>query len=154
MKSICRTTSNKRLPYDLCPITLKQKSNLKAHIIINHHGQRPHKCNLYPKTFAQSHVLKMHKDNKHFGVTYSCETCKKAFITKSILLRHVRQVHQKLKPFGCTRCNKSYCTRTELKQHFNISHANIKTEYKCKICGKAFLRKTNYYAHINPHSGT
>ena len=38
-------------------------------------------------------------------MTFTCDTCNKAFSTKKNLKRHIKMVHDKIKDFKCDKCD-------------------------------------------------
>ena len=46
-----------------------------------------------------------------------CNVCNKTFPQKSALNRHIREVHDKVKPFECPHCPNKAGTNSNIKQH-------------------------------------
>ena len=51
------------------------------------------------------------------GEKLKCETCKKSFTQSGVLKRHMKSVHEKLKPFQCDQCDRSFAGIMVLKYH-------------------------------------
>jgi len=55
---------------------------------------------------------------------YECPVCSRAFKQKRDMLRHVRIVHNKDKPYICNVCGKASSTSSNLKRHYLV-HMNM-----------------------------
>ena len=91
--------------------------------------------------------LTLHVRSIHEGVSYECGYCKKSFVDKSTLKKHVKTVHVNLKNFKCDECDKSFGQNWILQQHIAIVHRNEK-EFKCDHCEKAFGQNGHLKIHM------
>ena len=80
----------------------------------------------------------------------SFRNCKKLFLTKSILLAHLR-THYKIKPYICNHCSKLFNEKGNLKTHIRV-HTGERP-FKCKICQKSFKASGQLKEHIISHTG-
>ena len=59
---------------------------------------------------------------KKSSPTVSCDLCNKNFSSPSKLRRHVRIVHEKIKPFNCQECGKNFGQKVNLIGHIQSRH--------------------------------
>lgn len=60
--------------------------------------------------------LSEHKTTVHSGLACICETCGRAFKSKSVLKYHIQSTHSESRPtFICNTCGKTYFTAQALK---------------------------------------
>ncbi|XP_041664300.1 gastrula zinc finger protein XlCGF57.1-like [Cheilinus undulatus] len=81
---------------------------------------------------------------------FSCSFCKKRFMKKAEMVRHIR-VHTGEKPFSCSFCGKRYSLRGNLRQHILI-HTGEKP-FSCSVCGKRFKQRGHLKNHSVVHTG-
>ncbi len=84
--------------------------------------------------------------------TNICNLCSKAFNQKSTLTRHIRIVHEKLKPYSCNECEKTFSTKDIIYLHTLKEHplSNPKP-FSCDICIQSFYDKKALRRHKNKH---
>lgn len=83
---------------------------------------------------------------KHIGAKiHKCTQCTTGFSTKCLLRAHIKGVHTTERPYTCDTCGKSYKTKEAVIQH---SHSHKEGRFKCEECGKIFILKAAYQAHI------
>ena len=119
----------------VCDQTFRHKKDLVAHTRKDHPDLRPRPrtflcthddCN---QSFAQKQGLLRHVDMKHLKTdNYRCLVAECDFIAPSDwhLRRHVRTVHEKLRPHACPHCNFTAAEMGNLNQHIR-SHGNKRT---------------------------
>jgi predicted RNA-binding Zn-ribbon protein involved in translation (DUF1610 family) len=83
-------------------------------------------------------------------IQHTCDTCTKAFPSKSKLMNHVR-VHTGDKPYTCGTCRKSFADKSNLMKHMKF-HADDKP-FLCDTCGKSFIQKSDLTKHVRVHTG-
>ena len=67
--------------------------------------------------------LLAHKMDNFQGIrNFECQICNKSFGLKSDLNRHVKTVHENIKPFLFLICNESFRQKYNLPKHFKIFH--------------------------------
>ena len=81
------------------------------------------------------------------SATFSCDLCNKNLTTLGILKRHVRMVHEKIKPAVCDICNKNFISSYHLSRHVRVVHEKIKP-FNCQECGKKFGVKSTLTIHL------
>ncbi|KAJ8313566.1 hypothetical protein KUTeg_008127 [Tegillarca granosa] len=102
-------------------------------------------CNKFIRKNYFKHHTMFHTGEKK----YSCEICKKAFMTSQHLRRH-QVVHSKEKPFPCELCGNCYTQKTHLKIHMRTHYGE--RNYKCTICDRSFFQSQNLKRHMISHS--
>lgn len=133
-------------------------------------------CEECGEIFRSFHSKWNHQFEKH-GITrekHPCKHCPMEFYTRSRMLSHTRQTHDRERnyvcqvcgfrsfnnyglkfhmachreerPFECSFCQKRFSTKKAMKTHIRI-HTNDK-RCVCKICGKAFVQHTSLKLHI------
>jgi len=115
------------------------------------HTKKEHtfKCNGCELSFVREVTRKQHKVKCHDllvvgpqGKSFPCPECKKVFIYKTFLKRHM-VVHSNNRPHVCLKC------RMAFKLEFNlIAHTRRKHRFQCDDCGFAFLTKAVLVEHI------
>ncbi|KAL0126473.1 hypothetical protein PUN28_005083 [Cardiocondyla obscurior] len=115
---------------------------------------RPHKCVLCPKAFAQAQSLanhvERHKRVKDTQKRFLCEKCSKCFAQSGSLVAHMR-THTGIKPYVCNVCNRAFTKSTYLQLHLR-THSGEKP-YICQYCSRAFARANTLARHITMHTG-
>ncbi|KAK0088853.1 hypothetical protein PV325_010450 [Microctonus aethiopoides] len=115
---------------------------------------RPHKCSMCPKAFAQAQSLtnhmERHKRVKDTQKRFLCEVCSKCFAQSGSLVAHMR-THTGVKPYVCNVCNRAFTKSTYLQLHLR-THSGEKP-YICQYCSRAFARANTLARHITMHTG-
>lgn len=103
------------------------------------------KSNIYGSQTTSSLDLKdiLHRQK------YVCPVCFKGFNQKSNRTKHLKQVHEKRKPFACPdiNCNKMFSQNSVKLTHYRTVHCGEKP-YNCPTCWKSFSDKSNMKKHI------
>ncbi|CAK9807859.1 Putative sodium-coupled neutral amino acid transporter 11 [Anthophora plagiata] len=115
---------------------------------------RPHKCAICPKSFAQAQSLanhiERHKRVKETQKRFLCEVCSKCFAQSGSLVAHMR-THTGVKPYVCNVCSRAFTKSTYLQLHLR-THSGEKP-YICQYCSRAFARANTLARHITMHTG-
>ncbi|KAF9415491.1 hypothetical protein HW555_006913 [Spodoptera exigua] len=125
----------------------------------NEHSKSPKRvacsqCNVYcpdKKTLGE-HVAKVHERDM-----YECPTCKRLFVRRSHVLRHMAQTGcdgQGAAEYTCEICSAKFTRKDNLMVHIRLQHI-VKNVYKCKSCkydSKNFSKLVAHW-HAN-HSET
>lgn len=81
-------------------------------------------------------VLKEHIANVHEREIFECEHCKKQFVRRAHVLRHIAQKGcdgSGVKMFPCEICNATFSRKDNLIVHLRLQHIN-KNNFHCKHC--------------------
>lgn len=115
---------------------------------------RPYKCAMCPKAFAQQQSLanhiERHKRVKDSQKRFLCEVCSKCFAQSGSLVAHMR-THTGIKPYVCNVCSRAFTKSTYLQLHLR-THSGEKP-YICQYCSRAFARANTLARHITMHTG-
>ena len=83
-----------------------------------------------------------------------CKVCGKNFESKKNLMRHVKESHSTTttdQEKECRICKQTFSKNSELEVHMNKSHSDS-TQFKCEVCGKAFVLKWRLDKHKDIHN--
>ena len=69
------------------------------------------------------------------------------FSLKQYLTTHIREVHQKIKPFKCSICGSDWQSNSIMISHIKAVHDVLKP-FKCSFCDHTFSNKSNMAVHI------
>lgn len=58
---------------------------------------------------------------------FRCDSCDSLFTAELMLMRHNKEVHQKVKPHKCFKCGKSFARVEHVKRHLKKYHSGSKT---------------------------
>ncbi|KAI8128332.1 Zinc finger protein 845 [Lucilia cuprina] len=143
-KNQCKN-SKKRHFCRRCPLRFMWKSNMKAHIIMEH-GQeidlnRRHECFLCHEKFSIQKELKRHLIAQHSAdaAVHYCLLCPKTFFSIEHLNEHL---------------SRHRLTTSDVKSVESIIHStcwpNGEKTIKCKICGLIFGNMISLREHFSP----
>ncbi|KAH7707846.1 hypothetical protein AAVH_24919 [Aphelenchoides avenae] len=104
--------------FKFCKYWTPQKNLLAAHLK-THTGERNHKCDL----------------------------CDKAFIERTALLKHIRAIHENLKPFKCEKCDYSAAKKASLMLHVQTVHDGVR-RFVCDKCDFRTNQATRLQKHV------
>ncbi|KAF5286601.1 hypothetical protein FQR65_LT12510 [Abscondita terminalis] len=140
-----------------CGEIVHSKKKLAWHKEI--HDAKPKSCAYCTEKFVHMSSLTRHMRRAHnerfvpaedrSNENVECPICKGVFL-KSSLEVHIRN-HSGHRPFTCSVCNKDFTTKWNLKLHKWTHAARASKPYKCDQCKGAFIRETDYVAHMNSH---
>ncbi len=82
--------------------------------------------------------------------TWECTVCNKILSREDSLVRHIRSVHHKAKPFSCTLCDKSFALKQYLSIHIDAVHHKLKS-FPCKLCDKSFRYSRSLDLHVRAY---
>ncbi|XP_052068582.1 zinc finger protein ZFP2-like [Mytilus californianus] len=152
---------------------------LKTHMA-SHSNDKLRECTVCNRKFCTIAQCKTHEEKVHAGnITFTCPVCNKFYFESYQLRNHMKKhsVAEKKPGYKCGTCGKSVTSRVSLKKH-ELRHLGVKTQcdicdkvfsdyytlhahkrlkhtfdfnFKCQICGKGFVSKTNYKQHQVRH---
>ena len=92
--------------------------------------------------------------------THRCPHCKKEYLEKGSLNRHIKihskdvkdRKNQSDTDVKCEFCNKDLSSKHALKEHIELTHEKVHIMYSCDICNHQFKRKGHLKRHkLNIH---
>lgn len=154
----------------LCSFTCKRPSHLARHFLM-HTGQKPHRCEHCPKSFAQKTDLNRHMTIHAALFPTHCDSCGRGFPDDDTLKKHQQRCNTKRytcdicnymtfsvgnldlhkrkhtgeRPFCCPSCDKRFTRVAHLNQHVKL-HAND-FEMHCNMCGRGFSDEKELLRH-------
>ena len=69
-------------------------------------------------SFQSETEVQQHKSSAH-ETPLKCNLCKKSYVSKHVLKRHIGAVHKKLKPFQCQECKIYFSEKPKVQRHIN-----------------------------------
>lgn len=134
-----------------CGCNFVKHSNLKIHLRKHAQNNFKTRCTQCNKEFSHMSSFKKHNCTNSIELkTFVCHICGKLFKTKTNLKDHENFCSGE-KPFHCYECDKQFTTATKLKNHILVKH-DQKFNETCKTCGKGFVKRSDYKAHLLTHS--
>uniref|UniRef100_A0A1I8PBE3 Zinc finger protein weckle n=1 Tax=Stomoxys calcitrans TaxID=35570 RepID=A0A1I8PBE3_STOCA len=110
-------------------------------------------CSICQKNCHTKSRLQMHK-RKHLPddekATVPCPYCDRGFSFVDAMRRHVKIVHQNIKPFICEQCGRTCKTLAALNEHLLV-HTD-ECPFKCEVCGKSFKNNARLKSHMDTHN--
>ena len=103
--------------------------DLKKHVEFDHDRNKPLHCNICPKKFTESQILKKHIATVH-KETNPCPICDRGFLVEHDLKKHVEFVHEGKKPVQSNICPKKFTESCSFKKHIVTVHEIAKS---CEI---------------------
>lgn len=98
------------------------------------------------KTHLLSHLSKEEKDTLRVHI---CNECGSKFITKFLLVQHMKLVHIQANPYVCDICAKIYKSKAQFLYHHKTSHQESREpKVQCKICKRLCLNEHRLKTHM------
>ena len=117
---------------------MRIKSNLKAHIRVNHRSNEVFKCSTEScdyVTVSKSELKEHSKSHGNFIVQeiFSCSLCPFTATTRAKLTTHIK-IHENSRPYKCTYCAYASKSQAILSSHINKRHAlEVNTKEKNQL---------------------
>ncbi|WAR18116.1 ZN160-like protein [Mya arenaria] len=148
-------TGEKPFACAVCGRAFSQKNNLKKHMVATGHIDIPtnYQCTHCGKLTQSGSALRNHVRIHTGEKPFKCDMCDKAFAQKNNLKKHYLQQHSssatfqslpnllRLEKNRCSECGKLCSGPSALKLHLRI-HTGEKP-FQCIICSKGFAHKSN-----------
>lgn len=116
---------------------------------------KEHACNKCKMLFHGSLSFKSHFQSCQYEKkptpTTTCKFCKKTFSTISVLNRHTRTVHEKIRQYSCDLCDKSFQHKSHLLAHQSVHSQGIRA-FRCEICSLSFKTEPVLANHLKLHT--
>ncbi|KAA8497818.1 PR domain zinc finger protein 16 [Porphyridium purpureum] len=113
----------------MCDKNFTSRFNLKRHMQSVHSEARPFGCNQCDLAFKvrdhlQQHIRVSHGASRRHE--FKCDRCDGTvtFLTRSNLLRHIRETHEKIMPHRCAECGKEFRSKFSLTRHVTM-HTDV-----------------------------
>ena len=171
----------KDLQCDQCGKSFKSAEGLKNHKKKRgaQHSKTSYQCGKCGEKFFKKREFKLHRVLHEMEESYSCTQCTKTFKDKDMFLvhkkrhrkiqckkcglnyasnelsRHIKTVHEGIKPNKCNKCDLSFGRKYNLKRHVAYKHSGEDKEentenailYECDCCNKTFKKKSQLKSH-------
>ncbi|CAG2112988.1 unnamed protein product [Medioppia subpectinata] len=136
---------------EICGSLWNSKTRLRSHY--RTHGASKHlKCDICGKLFGWEYSWKTHMLAHRDDNPNRCPHCGLKLFNKSALTNHVKRIHENPeRPFKCSVCDKRFISRSELNQHSHVH--NEDKPFMCEQCGKTFRSKSYLERHYRTHTG-
>ena len=124
------TSKGKSVVCDICNKIMSSMRTLVDHKRQYHTDSSKHyKCDQCDYHTFEQYRMKKHKAVHDPSLRFACDKCDVTCSSKPNLRRHIRTVHEGIKPVSCSECGKSYEGNRSLAMHLLREH-NILYKYK------------------------
>ena len=137
-----------------CPHCNVYYDDLEQHMQASHGATGP-VCPYCAVVGKRSWALKLHIEQVHLNIQIhkpaACPICKKVFVKKGHMERHVKMVHEGIREGSqpCKYCGKELCNKAALEKHEAMVHEGVREE--CPVCHKVLC---DLYKHMRIVHGT
>ena len=129
--------------------------SLRKHIKVIHEKVEPYKCDKCPYEcsyigYLNRHMLAHERLKREIGKVFQCEICFKVFVGSRCLRKHIKVIHEKVKPYKCEKCPYKCSYVGDLNRHIRV-HEKLKQEsrkvFPCETCTKGFQLSSSLKRH-------
>jgi len=106
-------------------------------------------CEICKRTLSSLGHLKEHQ--KVHEVEHKCKYCSKIFHKNSIMLKHIKSVHENPGNIKCDICEVIFSTQSSLNRHQKNHIKNRPKPFKCNKCDYATDRNSSLKGHLKAH---
>ncbi|CAH0558348.1 unnamed protein product [Brassicogethes aeneus] len=119
-------------------------NHLKKHLLKRHNCA---KCgDKFIMLMAYNNHLLLHPEFK-----YKCNYCRRMFVLKSNMEKHIKEMHQDEK-FICEICSKLFNRKNNLESHIKQKHDESCKKIICPLCGYSTVSKHDLKRHERFHT--
>lgn len=104
-------------------------------------------CHLCDMRFHNDLYLKCHVRSVH-RKRITCDHCDAEFSSYILLFQHKSVIHQD-KLFPCVLCKKSFLSKQKLAKHMRLFHPDKEATFVCDYCQKSFITERILSYHID-----
>ncbi|XP_031356771.1 zinc finger protein 62 homolog [Photinus pyralis] len=139
-----------KVPCEVCGKLFKSMWYLKAHSVV--HQSHSVECDICNRTFKHAKSLGQHKSQAHYNAgKWNCKQCEKEYITAAGLVAHVKTAHLGV-TYTCDVCKRTYLSESHFKIHQrNHEIGNVRLLYTCMTCGDQLSSKSSLKRHMRIH---
>ncbi|XP_055846092.1 zinc finger protein 37-like [Episyrphus balteatus] len=136
----------------LCGQCYFRPSALKRHIEFTHKVEsNKYECKECGLFFKNPSNFKEHSRKHDKSIQFPCRHCDRKFLQKKKLEHHIMRFHLNECPFKCDICGKCYVTKSNLTDHIRSKHT--KTTFDCDKCKRKFESQSGLREHKYTHDG-
>ncbi|XP_023158901.1 zinc finger protein 479-like [Ceratitis capitata] len=139
-----------------CSMHFQRSSNYHVHMKKTHgvvktepHLTCPQCGRTFKTTFKLNSHMRTHRPMAEKRI-FPCPQCERKFQTKDYVARHIKFIHENIRPFICEECGEGACTEAALREHM-LTHTND-TPFICEVCEKGFKNQSRLRNHMEIHS--
>lgn len=140
-----KVTEEPKFVCNICKMGFQRVNNFTIHMKKMHKvigPATPYSCPNCPRKYEFEYELKRHMQKYRpleERLIHPCTHCDRKFQTRVHVARHIKFVHDNIRPFICEECGEAVHTRTTLREHM-LTHTDY-SPFECKECGKCFKQK-------------
>ncbi|KAK1173366.1 zinc finger protein 236-like isoform X1 [Acipenser oxyrinchus oxyrinchus] len=134
----------------VCSKTFTKDSLLQRHLRDHGQNDKPHRCDLCPKSFNVEFNMTLHRST-HASVDPTCPVCHKKFSRVASLKAHI-MLHEKEENLICSECGDEFILQSQLSMHLEDHRKESGSKaYDCKLCHKEFKLSSLLKEHTKSH---
>ena len=111
-------------PYECstCDKTFKGNQTLHYHIASIYEGIKPYKCHISKQNFTAASSFKSKSHQSIMVLDTIANYVKSLFSIKGSLHKHIKEVHENIRPYHCTVCEQTFKRKFDLETHTSSAH--------------------------------